>query len=395
MADELVVLHHLFVWRDGLEGEQLAQEVDHLLLLRVDQIQNPVLVLRDHGCAPPEDLTTRPPIITKRTSSSIASIFEWVSLHGDQIGEHSGFDGAAVVDTQEIRSVEGCRANGFDGRHAQCDQFGKLLGVVTMGIGAGVRSECDADASSNGGAHAPVDVCLNLVDLALNDRRVVAGHPPGVDRRHKVGTAFLHQRDGLVVEHGSMFNRSNPRIGRRNDALGAMRVCGHLDVVPRSFFDQRIEFWLRVLQRAGLMFERHDPCRGTGLDDARPVFDLVANRLEDLVDAVSNAILGPALHNSGDESSRVAVASGDANHVSGWDDPRPLDPAVGNGARQRHVGEIPGAEIANGGEARHQCASGVARAAQREIGEALLDCLVDPVVRQVVGQMGVGVHQAG
>jgi hypothetical protein len=25
-----------------------------------------------------------------------------------------------------------------------------------MGIGAGVRSECDADASSNGGAHAPI-----------------------------------------------------------------------------------------------------------------------------------------------------------------------------------------------------------------------------------------------
>jgi len=72
-----------------------------------------------------------------------------------------------------------------------------------------------------------------------------------------------------------------------------------------------------------------------------------------------------------------------------------LDPAVGNGARQRHVGEIPGAEIADGGKARHQCASGVARTAQREIGETLFDGLVDPIVRQFVGQMGMGVYQAG
>ena len=31
------------------------------------------LALRDHGCAPPGDLTTRPPIITKRTSSRFAT----------------------------------------------------------------------------------------------------------------------------------------------------------------------------------------------------------------------------------------------------------------------------------------------------------------------------------
>ena len=54
-----------------------------------------------------------------------------------------------------------------------------------------------------------------------------------------------------------------------------------------------------------------------------------------------------------------------------------------------------GAEVADGGKARHQRASGVARAAQREIGETFLDRLVDPIVRQVVGQMRVGVDQSG
>lgn len=52
MPDELVVLDGFQTRRDGLEGEKLAQKIDDLLVVRVDQFQNFLFSCVDHRMFP-------------------------------------------------------------------------------------------------------------------------------------------------------------------------------------------------------------------------------------------------------------------------------------------------------------------------------------------------------
>jgi hypothetical protein len=166
-----------------------------------------------------------------------------------------------------------------------------------------------------------------------------------------------------------------------------------LDAVPARFLDDRHHFGRRELLRPHRPLERQDSSGRADLDHLGAMLDLVAHRLEALVDAVGDPRRGPTLQDPRLEARRVHVAAGDAERVAARDDPRSRHEALVDRLHQRHVGEALGSEIAHRGEAGVQGQARVARTAQRRVRDGLLGLQVE-VPLEIAGQVHVAVDQA-
>ena len=181
-----------------------------------------------HSC-----FTTTPPFITKRTCSSTCTSLSGLPGYRDQIRQLPRGDLAAVGDAKKIGRVECGGPDRVDWLHAVAHQDRELLGVVTVRIDRGVGAEGDFHAGADGFAVALLRQGNDLLHFRLDRRR----HLGRINRRkqvgggNEVGPTLLHQGDGLVIEHGAVFDGGHPGPHRGQDPLRPVGMRGHLQTV--------------------------------------------------------------------------------------------------------------------------------------------------------------------
>ena len=152
--------------------------------------------------------------------------------------------------------------------------------------------------------------------------------------------------------------QSMPALDGVLDRLGAVGVRGDPQSAPVRLVDDGAQLLIRIVLRACLAGQRHDPARTAHLDQLGAVLDLVAHRLADLVDAVGDALLDGQLQHAGHERRehrRVEVPARRGDRVPGGDHPRAFDPARVDRLAQRDVEQVTAcldeqSEVAHGGE---------------------------------------------
>ena len=136
--------------------------------------------------------------------------------------------------------------------------------------------------------------------------------------------------------------------------------------------DDRAQLVIRIMLGTGRSGQRHDTAGAADLDELGAVFDLVAHRAADLVDAVGDALLDRQVQHVGRESGehrRVEMPTGGCNRMSGRHNAGAVDPSGVDGLAQRHVEQVATGldeqtQVPHGGEPRAQGAPGIADGAQ-------------------------------
>ena len=139
------------------------------------------------------------------------NVLERVGADGDQVGEVAGGERADVGGAaDEVGGGDGRGLDGLGGGHAVEDHIVELLGVVAVGVDAGVGAEGHLDPGSVGLAEV---VALELADAALLGE-LLLGHANlrtdledvvvVVDVHDEVGAVGLGERDALIVMSGQL-----------------------------------------------------------------------------------------------------------------------------------------------------------------------------------------------
>jgi hypothetical protein len=75
-------------------------------------------------------------------------------------------------------------------------------------------------------------------------------------------SAFLHQLDGLGVQHRAVFDGRDAGTNGSKDSFGSVRVCRHMQTMALCFLHASPELSLRILLRTyGRVERQYFPCR--------------------------------------------------------------------------------------------------------------------------------------
>ena len=213
-----------------------------------------------------------------------------------------------------------------------------------------------------------------------------------------------HRRDRVVVDEEAVLDAVDAGGDGVADRVGTVGVGRDAQSATVCLVDDRPQFLVRIVLRAGWSGHRHHPARAAHLDQFGAVLDLVAHRFADFVDPVRDAFLDGQVQHvgcEGREHRRVQVPSGGSDGVTGGHHPRPLDPACVDRPAERNVEQVAAgldeqAQVAHGGEPRPQGAAGVANRAQHPGRRVILNLgqprLLAPAAHQ---QVDLHVHQPG
>ena len=208
---------------------------------------------------------------------------------------------------------------------------------------------------------------------------------------------FLHQLHVLVVHEGAMLDRIHPPDHRAADRLGAVRVRGDGESVIVRGSDNRLDLLDRHLCviDAGTFVEhaagRHD------LDQVRAVLVVLAYRFPCVIGTIDDAHDGCRVaHQVGAVAiCRIGMAAGGTNRHAGAVDARSRHNSGVDRIAQRDgfVGAI--GDVAHGGEAGHQRAPRIHRAADCVVGDVQAEIVAVLGRARFLGQVHVAVDQAG
>ena len=223
------------------------------------------------------------------------NILQRVGGHGDQVGKLACLDAAYVLGpSNQISGVAGCSANCLGWSHAELHHVEKLFAIVAMRINTGIGAKCHLDSGLDGSLKALslqspyhfffVNIFLRQTELLRLTQNVIVV----IDIHHQIGAAFFGQADPFIVNQAGVLNGINARQDRVLDALRAMSMSGDLTARHVGFIGCGFEFFGRVLRRAGGITLRKYAATGDDLDYIHAVFDLGADQVANLVDAIGD-----------------------------------------------------------------------------------------------------------
>ena len=114
-----------------------------------------------------------------------------------------------------------------------------------------------------------------------------------------------------------------------------------------------------------------------------------------LIDPVGDAVQRILLCDPGSKAGDIAVPAGDADGVTGRDDPGPFDVAAVDRMHQGNVGEVVGADIAHRGEARLDRALRILDAIERFVSRRQAHRKEVEPGSDLFGEVGMHVDEAG
>ena len=136
--------------------------------------------------------------------------------------------------------------------HAVAHHVWELLGIIAMRIHAGIGAIGDIDPDRNGFAKT-IALHLRSVQIFLQRFRaptLLAADGidviPVVDVHHQPGAVLFGQSNTFVINQRSMFDRTCPAPDGVLNALGTVRMAGHVVAAGESGFHRGAHFGFTV-----------------------------------------------------------------------------------------------------------------------------------------------------
>ena len=175
-----------------------------------------------------------------------------------------------------------------------------------------------------------------------------------------------------------------------------MCVRGHRESVVARRGDDRADLFLGELRIEAVLRDREHTARGGDLDDIGSVLVPLADGLGRLLRTVDHALERPHLSAAqmlAPAVGRVGMPPGGRDRLAGGEDARARHFAGVDGVAQCDAGTERVAEIAYGGEARHERALRVHRPIERDIRTVLAEAVAGAAAAVLAGQVDMHVHQ--
>ena len=196
-----------------------------------------------------------------------------------------------------------------------------------------------------------------LVDRVVRDAPVGASDDVGEgrERRHQVGAAVQHGLNAVLGEENAVLDRIDAAAHSVEDPLGALGMTRAGLVETVSFGNSGRHLLGRVVGVFGIDTGCHHASGRHDLDQITARVDLLAHRLDDLVDAV------------GDAAHPVTVPTGHADHPPGGTDRRSGELSAVTGVAHGKLEIILAAAVAYGGNSPEQGVAGVGERPHRHL----------------------------
>src|SRR5262249_9564059 len=316
------------------------------------------------------------------------------------VGEGAGRDHSdLVIPAEQISRIDRRGLNRLNWSQSPFDHVRELFGVPSMRINSGVRAECELHSGARG--------LLKILSLRATDHSLFLDYLFGVaelgelgqdvivvvDVGDQISPALFHHLDAFVVNQAAVFDRGHAGADGALDAFRAVGVSGYALAPHFGFFDYGVHLFLRKLRRADRLFFGEHARRRDHLDQISAVFDLEANQLANLADAVGEAG-ETAEFQIRREAVGVAVSAGRAHGECGDLHSRAYDVAAVDGVAQRHVNEFARAHVAHGGESGFERAARVDMRDDGHVNRAFAED-VFVIIARLKGHVRVAINQAG
>src|SRR5580698_4846041 len=256
-----------------------------------------------------------------------------------------------VGPADQIGGFDRCGLNRIGRLHAPFDHLCELSRVVPVRINAGVGAE--SDLRSRLPRFAKI-FALGAADFlffldrfgqhsglrALLQYKIVI-----VDVEDEIRAVLLGQRDAFVIDEAAVLDGIDAGVDRVLDRLRTVRVRGDFAAEFVSFFDDRTQFFERVLRRAGLIAFAQYSAGCADLDNIGAVLHGFAHFRARGPGSVGDAF--SAVMKLIGEEIVVAMSAGDSERRSGDQHARAFDQAFVDSVAHGDVGVAARADVSN------------------------------------------------